>query len=126
MPEPRRWGLSAEEWARAVADVRSALVEAGRSRRTVTYGDLARATGDRVQARAGALMQLLDEACDPLDQQTGAVCASLVVRADSGLPGEGYFVWAARTGRDVTDHGRLWRTEVELVWDAFSSSQELS
>lgn len=51
--------------------------------------------------------------------------ASLVVRADSGMPGEGYFHFAAEElGRPIGDREAFWRVEVERVWEAYAQAAE--
>lgn len=102
-----------------VRAARDALHDTAVARRTITYGDLAALAGHgRLSARSSALMNVLEDACGPMDDRHGIVCASLVVRADTGMPGEGYFAWAAGTGRDMTDPRAVWLAEVHRVWDA--------
>lgn len=97
----------------------AALCETAAARNTITYGDLAALAGHgRLSARSSALMSVLEDACEPMDNRHGIVCASLVVRADTGMPGQGYFAWAAATGRDMTDPRAMWLAEVRRVWDA--------
>lgn len=109
-----------------VQAAREILVESAAMRSTVTYGDLAATAGHgRLTARSSALMSLLEDACEPLDERYGIVTASLVVRADTGMPGEGYFSWAAGTGRDMTDPRAMWLAEAQRVWDAIAPEQEI-
>ena len=122
MSGKRRWGFSESEWADARRALEVLLAEVGRARSTVTYGEVARrATGGRVSARSSALMDLLGEVDTETDARLGVMVASLVVRADTGMPGEGYFDFAARElGRPIDDPSAFWRAEVERVWDAYS------
>ncbi len=124
MPHVRRYGLSPAEWASARETMHHTLIEVARERRTITYGDLARvATGGRLSARSGGLMALLDEACSAEESGRGLVLASVVVRQDTGVPGDGYFAWFAAAGRDVSDRFGLWGTEVSRVYDAYTADQ---
>lgn len=108
-----------------VRSAREVLCQTAAARGTITYGDLAASAGHtKLPARSSALMRLLDEACGPLDSRYGIVTASLVVRADSGMPGEGYFEWAAMSGRDMTDPRAMWLAEVHRAWDALAPEQE--
>ena len=121
----RTLGFSAKEWADAREALLSMLVDAAVSRSTVTYGEVARrAFGGRVSARSSALMDLLGEVDSALDVERGIMIASLVVRVDTGMPGEGYFHFAAEElGRSV-DHPRaFWQAEVERVWDAYGTER---
>jgi hypothetical protein len=119
----RRWGFSEGEWATARRALEQLLAEAGRARSTVTYGEVARrALGGRVSARSSALMDLLGEVDSETDTRMGCMVASLVVRADTGVPGDGYFAFAAQEiGRPVEDRDAFWRAEVERVWDAYAA-----
>jgi len=116
-----RWGMSQAEWAQARERLGALLAEAARARSTVTYGEAARrAFGGRFSARSGALMDLLSEVDTAEDAARGVMIASLVVRADTGMPGDGYFAFAARElGRDVTDREAFWRSEADAVWASF-------
>ena len=118
----RRWGLTPEEWADASDALLRMLVEAASRRGTVTYGEVARrAFGGRVSARSSALMDLLGEVDSVADAERGVMIASLVVRADTGMPGDGYFNFAAEElGRPIEDPGAFWRAEVEHVWEAYA------
>lgn len=108
-----------------VERARGVLEAAAAGRRTVTYGEFsAVATELRLSARSAGLMALLDEAARPLDERTGTVLATLVVRKDTGRPGEGYFAWMSGNGRDVIDHEALWRTEAERVWTAYADRKD--
>lgn len=118
-----RWGMSRAEWNLARRRLRSLLVEAARTGSTVTYGEAARrAFGGRFSARSGALMDLLSEIDAAEDSARGVLVASLVVRADTGMPGDGYFAFAADVlGRDVADRQAFWRREAEAVWESFGA-----
>ena len=119
-----RWGFSDSEWTRMNLELQALLVDAARHRGTVTYGEIARRVfGGRVLARSSAVMSLVDEACDSLDAGRSTVMASLVVRADSGMPGEGYFRWADAAGHDVTDRDSFWREQAERVWECWGSAR---
>lgn len=117
------WGFSAEEWSQARAALSRLLAEVAEARSTVTYGEVARrALGGRVSARSSALMDLLGEVDSQTEAERGIMVASLVVRADTGMPGDGYFHFAAeQIGRDAIDDRRgFWECEVERVWDAYA------
>ncbi|PKQ30193.1 MAG: hypothetical protein CVT60_01490 [Actinobacteria bacterium HGW-Actinobacteria-10] len=117
-----RFGIPQLEWDSMVLCARDLLQAAAQDRRTITYGELsAVATELRLSARSAGLMALLDEAARPLDECTGTIMATLVVRKDTGRPGEGYFAWMSGQGKDLIDHEALWRTEAERVWAAFAA-----
>ena len=118
-----RWGFSASEWADACGALERLLAEVASQRSTVTYGEVARrALSGRVSARSSALMDLLGEVDSETDKKRGIMIASLVVRADTGMPGEGYFHFATtELGRPIGDQRAFWETEVARVWDAYSA-----
>jgi hypothetical protein len=116
-----RWGVPLDVWADSRARAREALLDRARARATLTYAELAQAvsaTGFR--PRSWALMALLDEVCREEDPVHGVWIASLVVRKDTGVPGEGYFAYAAREGLDTSDRAGFWREHVQRVWNAYA------
>ena len=121
----RKWGFEPEEWVRARADLTALLAEVASRRSTVTYGEVARRVlGGRVSARSSALMDLLGEVDTAIEAERGVIAASLVVRADTGIPGEGYFHFAAaELGRHIEDPAAFWRDEVERVWSSYAGGE---
>lgn len=111
--------------ARAKSELREMLIEAARQRGTVTYSDVSlRVFGGRVPARSRLIMDLLSEVDEEEQAARGIVIASLVVRADTGVPGAGYFTFMARRfGKDVADPRAAWRAEAERVWAAYEVSR---
>jgi len=114
------------EWDAAKGLLRSLVSDVAASRSTVTYGEAARvAFGGRFSARSGALMDLLSEVDAEEEAVRGVIIASLVVRKDTGMPGDGYFAFAAdELGRDTTDRAAFWRAEAEAVWRAYGEAVE--
>jgi hypothetical protein len=120
---PRRtWGFTPDEWNAMSAELERLLADAASRRSTVTYGEVARRVfGGRVSARSSALMDLLGDVDARTDTGTGIMIASLVVRADSGIPGEGYFHFAREElGRPIDDPREFWEAEVDRVWAAYA------
>lgn len=120
-----RW-RDPEQWRQAKRDLREMLAEAAAERGTVTYSDVAlRVFGGTVPARSRLIMDVLSEVDEELQAERGIIIASLVVRADTGLPGAGYFVFISdRFGRDVSDPEAAWRAEAERVWCAYGGPGE--
>lgn len=116
-----RWGLEPAEWAAAKESLRGLLQHAARSRSTVTYAEAANVAFEgRFSPRSGALMDLLGDVDEEEERALGVMIASLVVRADTGMPGEGYWTFARDVmRRDVSDREALWRTEVDAVYAAY-------
>lgn len=116
----RRWGLSEAQWVDARIALADLLEVAARSRSTVTYSQAALAAfGGRFSARSGALMDLLGEVDRAAWESTGLMPASLVVRKDSGMPGEGYFRFLGEVlGLPPEQREEHWRREVLKLWDS--------
>ena len=120
-----RFGFSPEEWTEMQRATHRVLCDVAASRGTITYGELASGvSGGRISARSSALMELLSDACRDEDEARGTMLASVVVRADTGRPGDGYFAHLERTGVDVSDPEALWRGEAERVWDSWAAPEE--
>jgi hypothetical protein len=112
------------EWAQAVERLTDLLVATAARRSTVTYGEAARvAFRGRFSARSGALMDLLGDVDEGFSASHGIMIATLVVRADSGRPGDGYFHFAHDVlGADVSDREAFWSSEAARVWSAFAAA----
>lgn len=115
------YGFTAEEWVSAREHMRSVLVDVARQRGTITYGELAGLVGrGHFSARSSGLMRMLGEVCDMENEPHGILIESLVVRAASGIPGDGYFGYLASRGEDVSDRSAYWDREVARVWEAYA------
>lgn len=116
-----RWGMSLTRWEDARARVRAAMLDRARTGATITYAELADAASETgFRPRSWALMALLGEVCRDEDPVHDVWVASLVVRKDTGMPGDGYFGYAEREGLDVSDRPAFWRERVQQVWNAYS------
>jgi hypothetical protein len=125
MAARKRWGFSAVEWESARNELYTMLMEAAAQRSTVTYGEVAnRALSGRVSPRSVALMELLGEVDRETQTRLGFTLASLVVRSDTGMPGDGYFVFSAQElGKMIDDRAAFWSSEVERVWAEYASER---
>jgi hypothetical protein len=120
------WGLSRKEWERDRARMREVIVGTARSQATITYGELSEIVFERrFSARSSALAQMLEEVCTLENEHTEVELGSVVVRADSGIPGKGYFFYVHEhldPLLDVSDPAgcrRFWRAEIQRVWDTY-------
>jgi hypothetical protein len=117
------WGFTSDGWDAFRRELEVLLAQAAAARSTVTYGEVARRVFDgRVTPRSGALLTLLGEVDSATYEERGIMLAALVVRADTGMPGEGFFAFASdELGREArTDPPGFWEREVERVWDAYA------
>jgi hypothetical protein len=123
----RTWGFTPDEWAGHRRELESLLEHAAAARSTVTYGEVARRVFEgRVTPRSGALLTLLGEVDSATYEARGIMLAALVVRADTGMPGEGFFAFASdELGRQaLADPRGFWEREVERVWDAYAVGKD--
>ncbi len=124
MPEDTRYGFPAPAWEAAKEQANAFIQQRARNRRTLTYAELCReVTAITLKPRSWAIMGFLNEICTEADAKYGIMLATLVVRADSGLPGDGYFRHAERLGRDVSDPAAYWQSEAERVWAVFANER---
>jgi methyl coenzyme M reductase subunit C len=124
MPENTRYGFPIEAWEAGKVQANALIEERARERGTLTYAELCReVTAIALKPRSWAIMGFLNEICTEADAKYGIMLATLVVRADSGLPGDGYFRHAERLGRDVTDPEAYWRSEAERVWAVYAEER---
>lgn len=115
-----RWGIPLAQWDDARERAREAILLRARTADTITYAELAQAVGETgFRPRSWALMALLGEVCDAEDPVHDVWIASLVVRKDTGMPGDGYFAYAEQAGFEVGDRSRFWRERVQRVWNAY-------
>lgn len=115
-----RYGSPVADWERAKLQAKDFLTSCARRRATTTYSELC-AVVDAIHLRpySFAIVAFLNEICTEEDAAHGVMMASLVVRKDSGVPGDGYFRHADRLGRDISDREAFWRSEVEKVYDVW-------
>jgi hypothetical protein len=123
--------MSFEEWQQAREHMRAVLVDVAAERKTITYGDISKLIfHGRFSARSSALFQMLEEVCRIEDESTGCSLGSVVVRADSGIPGKGYYAFAADgLGRPVDANNpascrAFWEKEVERTWDTYGAEND--
>ena len=65
-------------------------------------------------------MDLLGDVDEEEERALGVMIASLVVRADTGMPGEGYWTFARDVlHRDISDREAFWRTQVDAVYAVY-------
>lgn len=120
MPNDTRYGFPLEEWRAAKSQARDFLITRSRERGTTTYSELCEVVSAvHLRPYSFAMMAFLNEVCAEEDAEHGVMLASLVTRRDTGLPGNGYFKFAAGLGRDSADREAFWRLEIERIYAAF-------
>jgi len=86
--------------------LRDLLVGIAARGETITY----QALREELQLE-GDLVPGLRHLAESEDDAGRGLLTAVVVRADTGRPGTGWFRLAAARGRDVTDADRAWRSE---------------
>ncbi|MDO8949628.1 MAG: hypothetical protein Q7V61_03820 [Actinomycetota bacterium] len=115
-----RWGLTRADWDTAREQARALMVARAAAGLTVTYSELCAGIAvARFIPRSWRLTALVGEVCEAEDALTGALLATIVVRQDTGRPGEGYFVWALGAGLPAEDREAFWVAQAERVWSAY-------
>jgi hypothetical protein len=115
------FGSPVADWELAKLQAKDYLTACARRRVTTTYSELcSEVTAIHLRPYSFAIVAFLNEICTEEDAAHGVMMASLVVRKDTGIPGDGYFGHAGSLGRDTSDREAFWRSEVERVWDAYS------
>lgn len=111
------FGFPQRDWDLAKLQAKDHLIACARRRATTTYSELcSEVTAIHLRPYSFAIVAFLNEICTEEDAAHGVMLASLVVRKDTGIPGDGYFGHADRLKRDVSDREAFWRGEVERVW----------
>lgn len=120
MPTDTRYGFPRDAWSLAKCQARDFLISRAQQRGTTTYSELCEVVSAvELRPYSFAMMAFLNEVCAEEDAAHGVMLASLVTRRDTGLPGNGYFKFAAGLGRDTFDREAFWHSEIERIYAAF-------
>lgn len=110
--------VSAQNRRRAFKVVQEALETVAANQGTITYSALAAQLppGARYRPNSRALSELLCQISLRSDAQGRGLLSAVVVRQDSGRPGNGFYgIAATRRGRDVSDEVQCWQGALEEV-----------
>jgi hypothetical protein len=122
------FGFTDADWSAAKAQARTAMIEALRGTRTISYPAIvARISGVCLEPRDKRLDGLLDEISTDEDAAGRGMLSVVVVHKTGDLqPGPGFFELAGRLGRYTTDALKFWAEEFERVRAAWSSPQRVA
>jgi hypothetical protein len=113
-----------KDWQATRADMLQLLRQVAAARDTVSYGDFGRMLADPMHHRNPALYDLLRDICyDEREAGRPNLCA-LVVRKSDGMPGKGFFEYAALHGDDASDPRAYWEKKVEACWDYYAPQED--
>jgi len=108
------------------------LKEVARARSVITYSDIAPLVGVDIRTSPGRreIGRLIAEVCAHEVEHGRPMLGSVVVRKDTGMPGDGYFKGACRLGQFEPDGQKdkrsFWAEELERVYDGWSPDSQLT
>ena len=94
-----------------------------RSKSVITYSDIAPLVGVDIRTSLGRreIGRLIADVCAHEVEHGRPMLGSVVVRKDTGMPGDGYFEGACRLGRFDPDAKKdkraFWAEELERVYE---------
>ncbi|MBV6438095.1 MAG: hypothetical protein AELANPGJ_03393 [Anaerolineae bacterium] len=111
------------DWSAVKDEMRAILIYLAKQRKTICYSDLAALISTaRLHHRAPIFHRLLDEMSREDAAEGMPSLATLVVRKDSGIPGQGYFVISAAEGDTVNDPEAYWQARFDELCDYWATS----
>ncbi len=116
--------IAEADWDAAKHEIRDILIELAKARQTITYSELTeRLTSVSVHYHSYAFARLLIAACeDAYAAGEGRLCA-LVVTKHTGIPGGGFFSYAAEQGEDIGDPQVYWQAVLDEVFDHWAKQR---
>ncbi len=113
-------------------DLYEKLKRVARSKSVITYSDIAPLVGVDIRTSLGrrGIGRLIAEVCAHEVAHGRPMLGSVVVRKDTGMPGDGYFKGASHLGQFEADSRKdkrsFWAEELEKVHDYWSSGSKLT
>lgn len=109
----------AARWNEAKAQVRAILIRLAELRSApISYSALtAQIQAIHFHPQSQAFADLLSEISREEEQAGRRMLSALVVLADEGIPGSGFFELAELLGRDITDRDAMWVHEIAALYD---------
>ena len=110
--------FSKADWGDVLGEMRAVLIHLAKQRKTISYSALCGLiTTAHIHHRAPYFHRLLDDLSHEDEALGVPSLAALVVRKDSGIPGQGYFAIFAAEGGSPDDLEAYWRSQFEAVCD---------
>ena len=118
--------FSAADWKKLKEEMRDILVGVARTCSTITYSELASAMRTAHMHQRAPLFHKLIRDMDRDERRAGRPSlAALVVRKDSGIPGQGFFSGVNTAEGDSFDPEVYWRAEFDKVCDYWGEQLKL-
>jgi hypothetical protein len=109
------------DYREARAQVILLLREIAAAGETVSYGDFGGMFREPIHHRNPMLYELLRDVCYEERQAGRPNLCALVVRKSDGMPGKGFFEYAALNGDEVFDPRAYWEKQVRICWDYYAA-----
>jgi hypothetical protein len=118
--------LSQADWDALKAEMRTLLIQAARSEKTIVYSELAaQLRTATVHYRSPVFSTLLQQLAADDVQAGRPSLATLVVNKATGRPGAGYFKHAALAfGHELDDPEAYWQTWFQTVCDYWQTHED--
>ncbi len=124
--QPSSQSISAAQWKTLKEEMRDILIGVARTCGTITYSELAAAIRTAHMHQRAPLFHKLIRDMDRDERRAGRPSlAALVVRKDSGIPGQGFYSGVNVADGDSFDPEVYWRAEFDKVCDYWGEQQRL-
>jgi hypothetical protein len=105
------------KWLRGHAQ--TVLVEAASSKQTITYTELSERLPIHVLPKSQAMSRMLSEISRRSYEEKKVLLSAVVVRAEDGVPGDGFWDLALELGEQVDDQAEFWERSLDAVYEAY-------
>lgn len=105
-----------DNWQATREDMLRVLRQVAAHGDTVSYSEFGRMLQDPLHHRNPALYDLLRDICYDERQAGRPNLCALVVRKSDGIPGKGFFEYAAMHGDEVLDPVQYWQAQAAECW----------
>jgi len=112
------------KWQAVREDMLRVLRQVAAHGDTVSYSEFGRMLAEPMHHRNPALYDLLRDIC--YDERVAGrpnLCA-LVVRKSDGIPGKGFFEYAALAGAEFEDPLAYWQAQANECWQYYSPDEK--
>ncbi len=119
---PLTFGYDQSVWDKAKSESREEMVQTAKRRRTITYGQLAqKVRAINFNPMDNAFHKMLGQICVEEYEAGRRLLSVVVVRADDGRPGPGFFDLARQLNQQVVEEDGFFSEELTRVHDAWAT-----
>jgi hypothetical protein len=125
-PSQFRQTFSTAEWQTLKEEMRDILIGVARTCSTITYSELAALIRTaHMHQRAPLFHKLIRDMDHDEDKAGRPSLAALVVRKDSGIPGQGFYAGASAPEGQTFDPQVYWQSEFDKVCEYWGEQPKL-